>query len=90
MNVLNFKVLHFTLTLIISCLCMLSQAQVIMPDLPFDAKRFPGREKECAEAIKQIEKGDAYFMKGPAYFGEALQYYLKAQEFNTHKAALNY
>ncbi len=90
MSVLNFKVLRFFLTLIISCVCMLSQAQVIMPDLPFDAKRFPGREKECAEAVKQIEKGDAYFMKGPAYFGEALQYYLKAQEFNTHNADLNY
>jgi outer membrane protein OmpA-like peptidoglycan-associated protein/tetratricopeptide (TPR) repeat protein len=90
MIVLNFKELRIVLTLVIGFFSMLTQAQVIMPDLPFDAKRFPGREKECAEAVKQIETGDAYFMKGPAYFGEALQYYLKAQEFNTHNADLNY
>ena len=67
-----------------------SYAQVIMGNLEFDEKKFPGRETECRAAAKAFESGDGFFMRGPAYFEQALEYYLKAQEFNSHNAALNY
>jgi tetratricopeptide (TPR) repeat protein len=82
--------LRFIFTFLYSLCAVFGQAQVIMGNLEFDEKKFPGRESECKAASKAFETGDGFFMRGPVYFEQALEYYLKAQDFNSHNADLNY
>lgn len=65
-------------------------AQVNTNEIEFREKNFPGREKEFNAAFDAFKKGDGFFLRGPAYFEQALEQYLKAQEFNSNSADLNY
>lgn len=67
-----------------------SWAQVNTNEIQFREKNFPGREKEFNLAFDAFKKGDGFFLRGPAYFEQALEQYLKAQEFNSFSADLNY
>ncbi len=82
--------MRLLLTALSLFLVSFTHAQVIMGNLEFDEKKFPGRENECKAAAKAFETGDGFFMRGPVYFEQALEFYLKAQDFNSHNADLNY
>jgi outer membrane protein OmpA-like peptidoglycan-associated protein/tetratricopeptide (TPR) repeat protein len=58
--------------------------------IDFKSKNFPGQEIAFEEAQQAYQKGDYYFLRGPVYFSQALQHYLKAQQFNPNNADLNY
>jgi outer membrane protein OmpA-like peptidoglycan-associated protein/tetratricopeptide (TPR) repeat protein len=65
-------------------------AQVNTNEIEFREKNFPGREKEFNAAFEAFRKGDGFFFRGPNYYEQALEQYLKAQEFNSNSADLNY
>lgn len=64
-------------------------------NVPFDKKSFPKDQKsEFKDAVSNIEEGDAFFLGANSKFGvpqpkEALEFYLKAQEFNPNNDELN-
>lgn len=67
-----------------------AQVEVLSRNVEFRAASFPGREKEFEEAFEWLKQGDGYFLRGPVYFEQALEFYLKAQNFNPNNADLNY
>lgn len=58
---------------------------------PFDKDHFPPEQKDALkEAIKQIKEGDKLYEDDIPIYDLALEYYLKANEFNPNNALLNY
>lgn len=75
---------------IITLLCfgLMSHAQV---NVEFDKDNFPeDQEKQMKEVVKSIKDADKLLEKEPPRYGEALEIYLKANDFNPHNALLNY
>lgn len=64
------------------------QAQIV--NIEFREKNFAGREADFKKAFDHYKKGDYYFLRGPVYFPQALENYLKAQDFNPDNADLNF
>ena len=60
-------------------------------DTPFDKDFFPSDQKDALKAaIKQIKEGDKYYEDKIPIYDLAIEYYLKANEFNSDNALLNY
>lgn len=59
-------------------------------DVDFTKSNFPGKEEALREALRNIKKGNDLFNGGEQLYGLALEYYLKANSFNTENAELNY
>jgi len=59
-------------------------------NVEFIKKNFPGKKKELNKALKNIKSGDSYYAIGQALYLQAIDYYLKAQDFNPNNAELNY
>lgn len=59
-------------------------------NIDFGKSNFPGKEEELKEALRNIKKGDALYNAGTQMYNLALDYYLKANAFNSENAELNY
>ncbi|MBI5219366.1 MAG: hypothetical protein HY958_10595 [Bacteroidia bacterium] len=57
-------------------------------NIDFRKKNFPDRQKEFRIAVQNLEKGTYFFDKNK--FNDALNFLLKANEFNPDNAELNY
>lgn len=68
----------------------ISISTITAQNVEFIKKNFPGKKKELNKALKSIKSGDSYYAIGPALYLQAIDYYLKAQEFNPNNAELNY
>lgn len=58
--------------------------------LDFTKTNFPGKEDALKDALRNLKKGDELFNAGTQQYNLALDYYLKANNFNTENAELNY
>ncbi|MCX7743485.1 MAG: OmpA family protein [Flavobacteriales bacterium] len=56
----------------------------------FKAENFPNDKPGFKKAVANLERGDKYFEEGSVKYEKALEYYLKAHEFNPNHARLNY
>jgi len=56
----------------------------------FTKDNFPGKEDALKEALHNIKKGDEFFKAGTQMYSRALEYYLKANNFNSENAEINY
>jgi outer membrane protein OmpA-like peptidoglycan-associated protein/tetratricopeptide (TPR) repeat protein len=60
-------------------------------DVPFDKKRFANDKDNFKEAMKQLKAGDEFYeMDNYGSYMRALEFYLKANQFNPDNAMLNY
>jgi len=60
-------------------------------DVPFEKKMFLNDKEGFNEAFENISLGDMYFLKGTGLdLSTALDYYLKADEFNHYSTSLSY
>ncbi len=59
-------------------------------NVDFHKKNFPNQKKDLNKALKNIKQGDSYYNMGQAMYLQAIDYYIKAQEFNPNNAELNY
>lgn len=60
-------------------------------DVPFDKKRFENDKDGFKEAKKNLKYGDElYELDNPGSYMRALEFYLKANQFNPDNAMLNY
>ena len=58
---------------------------------PFDKDFFPSEQKTALKAaIKQIKEGDKFYEDKIPIYSKAIEFYLKANEFNPNNALLNY
>jgi len=56
----------------------------------FSKDNFPNDSKGLKEAKKAINNGDGFYQRGPQSYKLALDFYLKANEFNPNNAELNF
>jgi len=73
------------LGLLASPIISLAQANV-----EFDKRNFESRLEAFKEAKKNLEQGNEYYEQGDGFYTLALQYYLKANVFNSNNGLLNY
>ena len=60
-------------------------------NVPFEKKQFPGQKDKYKEAVKSIKAGDElYDMDNYGGYMRALEFYLKANQFNPDNDMLNY
>ena len=59
-------------------------------NVEFDKANFPNRKQELKEALQDIEDGDYYFAKGRQSISLALNFYIRANDFNPNNAELNF
>lgn len=59
-------------------------------NVEFTKQNFPHDKAGLKEAIKNLQMGDRIFAQGEGRYIDALEYYLKAYNFNPHNAQLNY
>lgn len=59
-------------------------------NIDFHKKNFPNDKKGLSAALKSIKQGDSFFNIGQGYYLQAIEHYLKANEFNPNNALLNY
>lgn len=55
-----------------------------------DKDEFFNKEEGAYEASIDLKKGEKFFKKGKGFYDEALKYYLKAYNYNSSNAVLNY
>ena len=77
--------------LLLFCLILMGQAFTQDSDIPFDKRLFTHNKLGFENAVKEIKLGDFYFFDGrDEFLKEALNHFLKAQEFNPYSSILNY
>ncbi len=60
-------------------------------DTPFEKDYFSSEQKDALKtAIKQIKEGDKYYEADIPVYSVAIEYFLKANDFNPNNALLNY
>lgn len=70
---------------------LLSFPAMTQEDVPFDKNAFPPEQKEAfKEAVKHIKEGNKYYEDEHPKYEEALDHFLKANDFNPDNALLNY
>lgn len=70
-------------------LLSISISMIAQENVEFKSSNFSGKRSQLRHAKKQIRKGDAVLRDSRAY-KDALELYMKAQEFNPDNAELNY
>jgi len=81
---------HKKLLLFVISLAM-TISVVAQKDIPFDKDYFSAEQKTALKAaIKQIKEGDKLFEDKIPLYSQAIEYYLKANDFNPNNALLNY
>ncbi len=78
---------NFILFLVLILMVLSIKAQ---NNVEFNKTNFPENKKGLKEAQKQIVTGDKLYSVGSGKYSEALELYLKANEFNPENASLNY
>jgi len=63
---------------------------VAQKNVEFKKENFPNRKAELKQALLDIEDGDYYYSKGRRSINIALEYYIRANDFNPNNAKLNY
>ncbi len=63
---------------------------VFAQNIEFTKENFKDNKDGLRDAKKNIEKGDAYFIKGTIFYNWALEPYLAACKFNPSNALLNF
>ncbi len=87
---MNIKSFHLKLLLFLLSILVLVSATA-QKDTPFDKEFFPPEQKEALkDAKKQIKEGDKLYEDDIPLYSLAIEYYLKANEFNPNNAQLNY
>lgn len=74
---------------LLAVLCYSSNLFAQQQDVPFSKKYFPTRKEKLKAALKHIKLGDELQEVHEDYDG-AVEYYLKANAFNSNNAELNY
>lgn len=59
-------------------------------NVEFEKNNFPGKKEEYKEALRSIRDADKRYDQGTFMYGQALEFYLKANNFNANNAELNY
>jgi outer membrane protein OmpA-like peptidoglycan-associated protein/tetratricopeptide (TPR) repeat protein/YHS domain-containing protein len=59
-------------------------------NVDFTKSNFSKIEDGLKEALSNIKKGDDFYRAGPEQYSRALEYYIKANDFNPENALLNY
>ena len=59
-------------------------------NVEFKRENFVGQKEEFKQALHDIEDGDYYYQKGRQSINTALEYYIRANDFNPNNAKLNY
>src|SRR5687767_13219851 len=59
-------------------------------NVEFTEKNFPDNKTGLKSAQANVEKGDDLYYSSPLSWESALQYYIKANEFNPNNARLNF
>src|SRR3972149_3380613 len=59
-------------------------------NIDFTKENFSGKEEGLKEAQSKVKKGDELFKAGVQMYSRALENYLKANDFNSENADLNY
>jgi len=85
MKITNIKSVYLIIIIVTGSLFNASGQNV-----EFVKKNFPDRKKELSKALKNIKEGDSYFNIGPGMYMQAIDFYLKANDFNPNNAMLNY
>lgn len=67
-----------------------TMSHVFAQNVDFTKANFPGKEDALKDALRNIKKGDELFNGGTQLYNLALDYYLKANDFNPENADLNY
>jgi outer membrane protein OmpA-like peptidoglycan-associated protein/tetratricopeptide (TPR) repeat protein len=71
--------------------CMLFfYCQVFSQNVDFAKENFKDQKDAFKTAKNEIEQGDALYVQGTIYYKQALVFFLKANEFNSNNAALNF
>ncbi len=65
-------------------------SQALTQNVEFTRDYFPDDRQGLREAIRNARTGDKYFQMGGGKYEKALEYYLKAHNFNPDNALLNY
>lgn len=84
---------YFYSSLLLGCLFWVSiPAFSQIQDVSFEKNNFPRDQRDKLKAaVQNIKEGDAFYEIGRrATFMQALDYYLKANDFNPNNAAINY
>jgi outer membrane protein OmpA-like peptidoglycan-associated protein/tetratricopeptide (TPR) repeat protein len=80
-------IISYLLLFVLPCITALN-AQV---NVAFDEDNFPEEQKkQLKEAIREIKDGDDYFYNDILQYALAIEFYLKANNFNPNNALLNY
>ncbi len=82
--------MKYLIKLFILSFFLLVHHQADSQNVEFSRSHFPGDRSGLREARRNISEGDKYFEVGGGAYSVALEYYLKAQEFNPDNAWLNY
>ncbi len=69
---------------------LINSLQGVAQNVEFTRSQFPDDRRELREARRNLRQGDRLFDMGGGKYSLALNYYLKAQEFNPDNAWLNY
>lgn len=77
------KLLCIPLLVLLFC-----QTDAYSQNIDFTKSNFPGKQNELSKADKNLKIGDKAFNDG--YYRVALQYYLRANDFNPNSADLNF
>jgi outer membrane protein OmpA-like peptidoglycan-associated protein len=59
-------------------------------NVEFTKDNFPTKKKELKEIQKEIKEGDKLFIQGKGMYLEAIEYFIKAYNFNPDNADINY
>lgn len=78
--------IRFVLVIGLVCISYMIEAQ----NKEFTKSYFPGDPKGLSEAKKNLKAGEKLYKAGPVNYTAALEFFLKAQQFNPDNAWLNY
>jgi outer membrane protein OmpA-like peptidoglycan-associated protein/tetratricopeptide (TPR) repeat protein len=76
--------------IIIAALCIFLPLGSLAQNIEFYKSNFPDKPKEFKEAKANLAQGNKNFELGRGMYRTALEFFLKAQEFNPNNADLNY
>ena len=63
---------------------------VFAQNVEFTSKNFPNDKVGLKEAQKNLSEGNKLFSKGPRNYAAAIDFFIKANNFNPNNAVLNY
>ena len=80
----------FAINFLVPSLLIIFCTQASAQNIDFKKENFTGKEDGFKTAMTAMKKGDELFKAGTFMYARALEYYLKANDFNAENAELNY